>query len=254
MKGKLLYDDLTRKYYEIFEEKIVDELTAVIGVVYLLLMLGFFFWQLFDIWIGQFTLAHWVGYDSKDTLNSDNFRIIAYTFIGGGLGGIVNGIRSILVWHCERQVFGRRFIWKYITGPWVGTALALFAYALINSGVAVFGVDFSQADLGKDHTLAMFATGILAGYGSREVFGWLDAQVKKIFKVVSSLTVPDLTGRTQEEAEKVLQDFNLRGKTLEEPEENDELIGKVIKQSPIAGSPIDSGEKVDITIAVKKEG
>lgn len=249
---KLIYDELSEKVYQVQPETRADAIAAFASAAYLLVMLGLFFWQLFDVWIGQFTLARWVGYDTN-SIASPTFRLVAYTFIGGGLGGIVNGIRSILFWHCEKYVFGVRFIWKYITAPWIGTTLALFTYALIHSGIAVFGGDISTNATSSRQMLAMFATGVLAGYGSREAFIWLDAQVKKIFKVASGLKVPDLTGKTKDEAEGSLRALNLSlGKVLEEPREDESMVGKIISQSPLPESPIMSGGKIDVTIGIKK--
>jgi hypothetical protein len=236
-----------------------DTTFAVISMVYLLLMLAFFFWQLFDVWIGKYSLAHWVKYDEENIgrLASPTFRLIAFTFIGGGLGGVINGIRSLVGWHSEKVAFGRRFVWKYITFPWIGTTLALFAFALVRSGLAVIGGDFQAETTNVANirqTLSMFAIGVLSGYGSREFFIWLDAQVKKVFKVTSESRVPDLMNKTKEEAEKKLKESNLKlGEVSEETTEDQTLVGKVIKQEPERDTSITEGCSVNITIAVKKK-
>jgi len=101
----------------------------------------------------------------------------------------------------------------------------------------------------------MFAIGVLSGYGSREVFIWLDAQVKRIFKVAAELIkVPDLMHKTQEEAKEILEKATLKlGKVLKEPTTDEKIEGKVISQTPLPDTSIAGGGTVDITIAVKKK-
>ncbi len=179
--------------------------------------------------------------------------MVVYTFIGGGLGGIVNGIRSFLFWHCEQIAFGRQFVWKYVTAPWVGSTLALIVYALIRGGIVVFGRNTTANASGIGQTLSYFAVGALAGYGSRDVFRWLDAQVSRLFKVGTGTKAPILIGKTKEEAQDILKAANLKlGKVSEEPQEKEELVGTVIRQKPSPGLPIAAGESVDVTIAIKK--
>lgn len=246
-------DESTGIVYELHPEKGLDTSFAIISILYLLFMLAFFFWQLFDVWIGQYSLARLVGYEDIGRLTSPSFRLVAFTFIGGGLGGIINGIRSIIGWHSERSAFGRRFVWKYIVAPWIGTTLALFAFALVRSGMAILGGDFQADAANIKQTLSMFAIGVLSGYGSREVFIWLDAQVKRIFKVAAEVKVPDLSHKTKDEAEEILKAANLKlGKVSEEPTEDESKVGKVISQTPLRDMSIGGGGTVDIAIAVKK--
>ena len=247
-------DESTGLVYELHPEERMDIIFAIISIIYLLIMLAFFFWQLFDVWLGQYSLAYWVGYKKEDIERfvSPTFRLIAFTFIGGGLGGVINGIRSIIGWHSERAAFGRRFTWKYIVAPWIGTTLALFVFALIRSGLAVLGGDFQADSASIRQTLSMFAIGVLSGYGSREVFIWLDAQVKRIFKVTVELKVPDLLYKTKDEAEEILKSANLKlGEVSEETTEDQILVGKVLKQEPVRDTSIAEGGSVNITIAKK---
>jgi hypothetical protein len=253
--GEKIYvrDEATGIVYEVHPEKGVDTSFAVLSIFYLLLMLAFFFWQLFDVWIGQYSLAKLVGYKDIGRLTSPSFRLVAFTFIGGGLGGVINGIRSIIGWHSERSAFGRRFLWKYVVAPWIGTTLALFAFALIRSGIAIVGGDLQTDAANIRQILSMFAIGVLSGYGSREVFIWLDAQVKRIFKVTPETKVPDLTHKTKEEVEEILKAASLKlGKISEEPTEDESIVGKVISQTPVQDTSIAGGGTVDITIAIKK--
>jgi len=251
-------DEVTGIVYELHHEKALDTSFAVISILYLLFMLGFFFWQLFDVWIKQYSLVRWVGY--KDSgLDSPSFRLAVFTFIGGGLGGVVNGIRSVIGWHSERSAFGHRFVWKHITDPWIGTTLALFAFVLVRSGMAVLGEDFQANTNNIRQTLSMFGLGVLSGYGSREVFKWLDVQVSNIFKAVkvqkvSEGKVPDLLRKTKEEAEEILNAAKLKlGNVDEELTGNQDMVGKVIKQEPTPETPIAEGGLVNITIARNTE-
>jgi hypothetical protein len=253
-KDKVVCDPDSHKTYQAHHEKRFDIATAIISISYLLVMLAFFFWQLFEVWIGRFTLGDWLGYSPSSLFASPTFKIVAYTFIGGGLGGIVNGIRSVLFWHCEEEAFGRRFIWKYISSPWVGTTLALFVYALVRSGVAVLGGGGGTEATGTRQVLAMFAIGVLAGYGSHDVFSWLDAQVTRIFKPETG-KVPNLIGKTEKEAEDALRALDLKlGKVTREVSTDDSKVGKIINQKPAADSTIGPGGKINVTIATKKDG
>jgi hypothetical protein len=157
-----------------------DKLNTQVGTIcmfYLLLSIFFISWLLFDIWIGQHSLARWGGYE-LEPLNTPVFRLVFFTVLGGALGGVVNGIRSLLDHYPD---FDRRYAWKYIMAPWLGAALALVAYTLLNSGLSIFGAD-NVAGGSPAQILAMFSTGFLAGYGARDVFVWLDSQVARLFE------------------------------------------------------------------------
>jgi hypothetical protein len=250
-------DEQTGKLFKLHPESKKDAAAATASALYLLFMLAFFFWLLFDIWLGGHSLARWLGYqDSIGKLNGTTFRLMAYTIIGGGLGGIISGIRSLLFWHGDLQGFGGRYIWKYITNPWLGATLALFVYALIRSGIAVFGGDSTAQAAGTSQALSTFATGVLAGYGSRQVFIWLDVQVNKLFKVTlaAQVPVPDLIGKTRQEAEEILKAAELKAGEVTEEVAGDETVqeGTVIKQNPAADSVLPRNSEVDLTIARKK--
>ena len=254
---RYILDEASGKIFEVNEETRLDFWVAVTSILYLLLTLIFFLWLLFDVWFGQFSLATIIGYKELGRLDSSPaFHLLAYTIIGGALGGIVNGIRSILVWHSERKAFGVRFVWKYITAPWLGATLALFVYAIIRSGIAVLG---SEADTNITATsisqsLATLSVGALAGYGSRQVFSWLDAQVSKLFKVTATneVLMPDLMGKTRKEVERILKEAKLVGKELTEATDDAAAIDKVIGQKLPSGKTVETGETVEYTIAVKK--
>jgi hypothetical protein len=185
-----------------------DKLNAQVGIIcmfYLLLAIAFVSWLLFDIWIGQHSLARWGRYE-LEPLNTPVFRLVFFTVLGGALGGVVNGIRSILDYYPH---FDRTYAWKYIMAPWLGAALSLVAYAILNSGLSVFGggnsVDGSPAQI-----LAMFSTGFLAGYGARDVFAWLDFQVSRLFASDSTKFKDDLAAT--HENPKDVEPFSTNGK------------------------------------------
>jgi hypothetical protein len=148
--------------------------------------------------------------------------------------------------------FERRYVWKYITAPWMGATLSLLVYALIRSSIAVFsGGTTADNNVGTPQALSNFAAGALAGYGSKDVFIWLDAQVHKIFQV--SEQVPDVKGKTEKAAVSRLQSANLElGDVTRVPEKDEKRVGTVIDQSPSPEVPIDRGEAVDITVATSK--
>lgn len=106
--------------------------------------------------------------------------VLLLAFIGGAIGGIVNELRSFLVWHAEKKQYGARFIWKGIMAPWVGGSLALFAVAIISGGVAMVGASFGTGE-SPHQVFSVFAIGAMAGYGSRDVSKWLDSMVKQYF-------------------------------------------------------------------------
>jgi len=161
-----------------------EKLNVQVGIIcmfYLLLAIAFVSWLLFDIWIGQHSLARWGRYE-LEPLNTPVFRLVFFTVLGGALGGVVNGIRSLLDYLPH---FDRTYAWKYIMAPWLGAALSLVAYAILNSGLSIFGGG-NGADGSPAQILAMFSTGFLAGYGARDVFIWLDCQVSRLFTSDSS--------------------------------------------------------------------
>jgi PASTA domain len=206
---------------------------------------------------GRHSLVHILGYGAIERLNAATFRLLAYTVIGGALGGIVNGIRSLLFWHSDKQAFSRRFAWKYLTFPFLGTTLALFVYAIIRSGMAAFGGDFAAQAAGTSQSFSALVVRALAGYGSRQVFIWLDARVKEFFKVEplsapADVAVPNLIGKTRKEAEDILKARNLKvGKVTEEATTDADKEGKVVKQTPTADSTMTSAGEVELIVAKK---
>ena len=113
---ELIPDPQTGEVWLGVREKRRDALVATWSGIYLLLMLAVFFWWLFDIWIGRHSLTRLLGYQNTGALDTPTFRIMAYTVIGGGLGGIINGLRSLEYWHSEKQAFAGCFATRFIFG------------------------------------------------------------------------------------------------------------------------------------------
>ncbi len=248
-------DDQTGKVFKLVKEKPWDIAAAIVSVLYLIVMLIFYSWQLLDIGFGKNTFLKLIFPDNTDLLNTALYRIIAFTVIGGGLGGTVNGFRGFIVWHSERKGFGWRFIWKYITFPLLGAILAGIVYAIVRGGVAAFGGNFTPNQDLTNQALAAFGIGALSGYGSHKVFRWLDSIVNRIFKIAKTpdVQVPDLIGMTKDKAELILKEFSLKLGDVDyrdtvDPTEED----KVVVQNPTPGSSIQKDGKVGITIGKKK--
>jgi hypothetical protein len=153
-----------------------DALAGNLCFGYLLLLLAVLAWQLFDTWMGRYSLLRPVGYDLQ---RQQTLRLIAFTLIAGALGGVINGLRSGLHY---RQTFQRRHTWKYLCAPWMGATLALFVYALIRSSIGVLGGS-TTSSVSTAQVVSNFAIGALVGYGSKDVFVWLDAKVGSFFEV-----------------------------------------------------------------------
>jgi hypothetical protein len=252
---KYARDEQTGKIFELEPEMTWDILAATISVLYSIIMLVFFSWLLFELCTGSRFLWKFLSLENTEILDSTLFRLIAYTVIGGGLGGTINGIRSFIIWHCERKAFGWRFVWKNITLPLLGAVLAAIVYAIVRGGIAAFGGGFVvPTESGPTQAFSAFAVGAIAGYGSHKVFRWLDEQVNKLFKISPppETKVPDLKDKTKDEAETLLMEAKLNlGEVNYKPVEDPAKVDKVIGQNPLPDSKIPEGESVDITIGTK---
>ena len=70
---------------------------------------------------------------------------------------------------------------------------------------------------------------------------------------VETITMPDLTGKTEEEAKVVIEEEGLTVGTVAEEESDTVEAGKVISQTPAAGGTVDKGTGVDIKISLGKK-
>ena len=250
---RFVSDEQTGKVFRLKPEEGPDTAAARFSIVYLIAMLLFLSWELFDIWSGRFVLLRGLLSEEAGYLDSTAFRLIAYTVIGGGLGAIVNGMRSILVWHSERHAFGRLYIWKYITLPLLGGVLAAIVYAIIGGGIAALGGDFTVDGASPNRAMVAFAIGALSGYGSQKVFKWLDSHVNRVFKIEQSghAIVPSLEGKTAEQADDALAARKLKVGAIHEEAGAGGKVGKVVRQRPAANSVVPEGGAVEITVGVK---
>ena len=242
---KISVDEQTGQVYTQAPEKFWDTLAAWFCGLYLLFSLGFLSWMLFDFWLGESTILDWLGYEG-DRLDSALFSLFAYTVLGGGLGGSISGLRGLINFHSEQGSFGRRFIWKYLSLPWLGAVLALLIYVLLRTGIGALsgGVTVDGNSLS---TFSAFGIGGLAGYGSHQVFVWLDARVNRIFRVESGATVPGVKGRGVDEAAAILRGRGLAiGRITEE--ESDDASGTILAQSPPAGAAVTGDRTIDIVV------
>jgi hypothetical protein len=250
----LVIEQQTGRAFMVKPEQKGDRIIARLSVIYLILAILFFLWQLFDIWVGKLTLFRVFGYVNSKDLTAASTLICIYTFIGGALGAIVNEIRGVLFWHCDREAYGRRYIWKSLIAPFLGGTLGIFVYFLMRSGIALFTGEFIPSQQSVQQGVPMFALGVLAGYGGRKVFIWLDYQVARIFKLKQERTdeyrtVPVLMGLTKDEAELKLKGVDLLlGEVGTAPAEQQSSIGKVIDQKPKPTLSLAKGASVDITI------
>lgn len=253
MEDNVAADEQTGKIFRLTPEKPVDIVAAAFSSLYLVAMLLFLSWLLFEICVGRGILIDWLGL--KDIANDNIFRLVACTVLGGGLGGVINGIRSLIVWHSEQKAFGWRFLWKYITRPLLGVVLAAMVYAIVRGGIAAFAGELASSKDVTTQALAAFALGALSGYGSHKVFIWFDSHVNRLFKVgqVQVVQVPNIVGKSRDDAEKTLKEAKLNPGTVhEQPADNADDVDKVIYQDPAAGSQVPEGTKVTVTIGAKK--
>jgi PASTA domain-containing protein len=241
--------------FEVVPENWIAIVAATASVLYLIAMSLVLFWQLFDIWVGACTVFKWLIPKTPDgklpdwavgPLNSATFRLVAFTAIGGAMGGVVNGFRSFVFWHCEAKGFGPRFFWRYVIFPFLGATLALLVYAILRGGIGALGGDIgSSPSIGRG--LVMFGIGGLAGYGSHDVFIWLDAQVGRLF-AVKLVSVPNLIGKTEADAQSAVQQAGLAWGVVSKATSDQNQVGKVLLQKPEAGAQVAASTAVDVSI------
>ena len=223
-----------------------DTTMARLSFVYLLLALGGLFLLLLDTWSGRNAALSAFGFDTA-RLRLPAFRLMAYVAIGGAMGATLDGIRSNIFWHSEREAYGGRFIWRDLTLPFCGAAVGLIAYVTVRSGAGVVDGDFSFD--GKTAAPAMVGFGLaaVAGFSYHQMFRWLDAQASRVFSVNQEVLIPDLRGESADTAKKSLAQWKLKlGKVSYA---RDSAHGdKVTIQTPGPGSKAMQGSVVDITI------
>lgn len=250
---EVIRDEQTGQTFEKIPEAKVDILAAWISAAYSIAAIALLAWLLLDTWSGQYAALKMVLSDQfTESFKSSNiFKLVVYTAIGGGMGASINNLRSFIQWHAERKAFGWRFVWKYLAMPPLGATLAALVYGILQGGMAVFNGGNAIAGSGNSITsLSAWATGTLAGYGAHKVFVWLDEKVNSLFKVEpQKVTVPDVLGKSPEEAKQVLINTQLEpGETTTAATTVVQNIGKVIGQTPPRGTEIACNSKVTLVV------
>ena len=245
---KKVRDAQTGKEFKVIHEGTIDIVFAWISAAYSLAVIGFLTWLVLNVRSEQPTFP-----SLAQILSGSTSKLIFYTAIGGGIGAAVNNLRSFIAWHAEEQAFGWRFIWKYLAMPPIGGTLAVLVYGILQGGAAVMTGNSAPAggQASVVSSLSAWATGALAGYGSHNVFKWLDDKVNSLFKIdAQQTTIPDVTGKLLEEAKQMVINARLKVGDITETPASSDQVGKVIAQTPEDGITVDCGSKVDLTVGI----
>ena len=241
-------DAQTGKDFDVIPEGTIDIVFAWISAGYSLAVIGLLTWLVLNMLYGQPSFP-----SLARILSVPTSKLIFYTAVGGAIGASVNNLRSFIAWHAEERAFGWRFIWKYLAMPPIGGTLAVLVYGILQGGAAVMTGNSAPADgqASAVSSLSAWATGALAGYGSHNVFKWLDDKVNSLFKIdAKQTTIPDVNGKSLGEAKQMMADAQLKVGTVTEVPASADQVGKVIAQTPAAGNQSDCGSKVDLTVGV----
>jgi len=248
----LVRDQQTGKVYKKRHERWYDIASAWISALYSIGVIVYLTFMVLYLLSGKY--AFWPeGITNKiaNLLTNPVSKLLLYTAIGGAMGAAVNNLRSFIAWHAEDKAFGWRFIWKYVAMPPLGGTLAVLVYGILQGGMAVINGGATPEN-NQLTSLSAWATGTLAGYGSSKVFIWLDDKVNTLFKIEKKqVPVPDVTGKSRDEARQLLSNAQLEvGTVSEEVAGSSDQVDKVISQTPGAGTQIDCGSKVDLTVGI----
>lgn len=238
-----------------------DIWAALFAAAYLLAALAFFAWQLFDVWSEKYFFLQEVLMQgilqlkandavSDEKLASGVFRTLAFAVAGGGMGGAINGLRSIIDRHADPsnpKRFEWRFAYVYLFLPPLGATLGLIVVALTRTGIGVLSGE-GDVSPGTGPAMSSLAIGFLAGYGSGRVFIWLDSRVTAVFRP-SDISVPSLYGKTLAEAHAELLAARLNLSRPPDVLVSDAAVGTVIDQEPDPFSKRPEGAQVKVTIA-----
>jgi hypothetical protein len=244
---KKVKDAQTGKEFKVIHEGQIDIVFAWISAAYSLAVIVLLTWLVLNVKYGQPVFESLAKIVAGSTS-----KLIFYTAIGGAIGAAVNNLRSFIAWHAEEQAFGWRFIWKYLAMPPIGGTLAVLVYGIIQGGAAVMtGASAGDGQTTALSSLSAWATGALAGYGSHNVFKWLDDKVNSLFKIdAKQTTIPDVKGKLLEEAKQMLIDAQLKIGDVTEVTASSDQVGKVTAQTPAAGNKVDCGSEVDLTLGI----
>ena len=175
-----LEDPMTLTTFNVIREGPAAALAAAAAFLWSMSVVAGLLWELVDVWSGRMRLLAWLGFDPAACAASPTFRQMAFVVIGGGLGSALSSLRSLIFWHCTHRAFEPRFLWRYVTGPLSGAALAMLVQILVQAGTAVLGSD--GPGTGSRQSMTLFAIGMLSGYGAEQVTRWLDDHVRRLFR------------------------------------------------------------------------
>jgi PASTA domain len=244
-------DPQTGRIFLKLPERWYDVTSAWLSAAYSLAVIGYLTFMVLYMLSGKY--AFWPEALTNKFANLLAYpvsKLILYTAIGGAMGAAVNNLRSFISWHAEEKAFGWRFIWKYLAMPPLGGTLAVLVYGILQGGIAVINGG-AAPESNQLTSLSAWATGTLAGYGSHKVFIWLDDKVNTLFKIEKKqVTVPDVTGKTRDEAKQILSSAQLSIGAVSEQAVSAAEAGRIITQTPSAGTQIDCGTKVDLIVGV----
>ena len=244
-------DQQTGKVFRKLPEQWYDVASAWISAIYSLAVISYLALMVLYMLSGKYAFWPQAVTDMvADLLRGPISKVILYTAIGGAMGAAVNNLRSFISWHAEERAFGWRFIWKYLAMPPLGGTLAVLVYGILQGGMAVINGGSGPSN-NQLTSLSAWATGTLAGYGSSKVFIWLDDKVNTLFKIdKKQVAMPDVTGKTLEEAKQMVSSAQLAVGTVSEQPTSSDQVGKVIAQTPDAGTQLDCGSRVDLKVGV----
>ncbi len=181
--GKPVKDEQTGVLFQPEEEGVCAWVCANLSYLYLIGALLFLLWVLVTTWLDRVPfLVSIFGGQYAERFKSPNFQLFAYAAIGGSIGAIVSGIRSVYVWHLERRAFGARFILRDLACPVLGAILAIAVYALGKLGFGVINGDIPRTGTRINEVLRAFSVGLLVGYSWHKVFVWLDDLANRILR------------------------------------------------------------------------
>ena len=248
-KSEEITDQQTGKIFLKLPERWYDVASAWLSAIFSLVVIGYLTFMVLYMLSGNYDF----GPDAltgkiANLLAGPVSKLILYTAIGGAMGAAVNNLRSFIAWHAEEKAFGWRFVWKYVAMPPLGGTLAVLVYGILQGGMAVINGGATPEN-NQLTSLSAWATGMLAGYGSHKVFIWLDDKVNTLFKIdKKQVAVPDVTGKSQDEAKQLLTGAQLAIGSVSEVAGSSDQVGKVISQTPNPGTQIDCGSRVDLVV------
>jgi hypothetical protein len=245
-------DQQTGKVYVIRHEDRVSTITAALALSILLISLVVLAYGLVDVWTRQYAMLQLLGF-RRESLDTELFRLLAYTGIAGAMGGATDAFRSLVAWHCEAHAYGRRFFWKDIASPLVGGLVGIFVYVLLRTGTGAVNGDLTLERANGLVVLSAFGVAFLAGFCWHQVFKWLDDQFNQRFRTGSpteEVDVPDIVGLPFRDVRATLAEHQLHQGSISGVDWSSQadLDALVVKQSPFAGTRVERGSRVDFVL------